>query len=412
MAMFVGRVRRFGGCLAGARGRAVLLVAAAVLALGAGAPNAAASRAPDNWTQWAFNAQHTGYNPHVTGLGRSAVRTLKRVFATALVPYPDPIVVNGKVYLSNSGPVQAINAATGATLWTRSGCIGAQATDPAFAGGSVWVALDDPGFAAVSPGGTRIKCIQQEAKGIFFFTPPSAARGTVYAGSEDGVVTAVDAVTGHVRWSKEVAPKTAPALDSPTVSPNGRFVFVVGDDGVLYKLNAGTGRVVWSRFIDKCLGLLAHNAVSMTASLVYVGGCNLYALSPATGHVVWRTSRIGPDVTTPTIVGNEVIATTVGAGGVHSGVAAFNATTGRRLWFDLGPGATVPLTAADGVVYVNQGSDVELLNTSNGKLITTLLPPSGSTFSGSVVLAEGRIYVCTVDTSTGAATLRAYRPAG
>jgi outer membrane protein assembly factor BamB len=149
----------------------------------------------------------------------------------------------------------------------------------------------------------------------------------------------------------------------------------------------------------------------VTASLVYVGGCNLYALSPSTGRVVWRTSRFGPEVTTPTIVGDKVIAATVtGTFGAYTGAAAFNATTGRLLWRNGDERATVPLTAADGVVYVDEGSDVDTLDSSNGTFIKTLFPPSGSTFSGSVVPAEGRVYVCIVASSTGVATLAAYQP--
>jgi outer membrane protein assembly factor BamB len=379
--------------------------ACATVGVATAATNAAASQAPDNWTQWAFNAQHTGFNPHVTGLGRFAAARLNQVFATRLVTQPDPIVVNGKVYLSGSAPafaVQAIDAATGAKLWTRTGCIQETPTDPAFAGGSVWVALDDPGFAAVSADGTRIKCIGTTG-GFDYTSPPSAARGTVYAGSDGGVVTAVDAVTGHVRWSKDVAP--GHSLDSPTVSPDGRFLFVVGDNGFIYKVNATTGQVLWSRFIDTCAG----TAASVTATRVYVGGCNLYALSPSTGHLVWHTSRFGPGVTTPTIVGDKVIATAAATFGNSTGAAAFDAATGRRLWFDHGSGATVPLTAADGVVYFNGGYFIAMLNSSNGASISDLFSPDGSTFVGSVVPAEGRVYVCTQST-TGVFTLRAYKP--
>jgi outer membrane protein assembly factor BamB len=94
-------------------------------------------------------------------------------------------------------------------------------------------------------------------------------------------------------------------------------------------------------------------------------------------------------------------------------VAAFNATRGRRLWFAGTLSATVPVTAADGVVYVNEGSDVAMLDSSNGTIINIsneLTPPSGSTFSGSVVRADRRLYICSVATSTGVATLRAYQP--
>lgn len=368
------------------------------------AANAAASRVPANWTEWAFNAQHTGYNPNAGG--PAVVARLKPVFATRGVGLSDPIVVNGTVYLTDreTFKVQAVDAATGAKLWSRSGCIQEQPTDPAYAGGSVWVALDDPGLAAVSASGTRIRCISFTAGG-FHITPPSAARGRVYSGSEDGFVTAADAVTGQVLWSKNVAPNGT-NMESPTVSLDGRFLFVAGDNGILYKLDSASGKVLWSRFIDTC----AHSAVSVTASLVYVGGCNLYALSQSTGRVAWRASRFGPDVTTPAIVRGEVLAATVGGSGNFSGVAAFNATTGKRVWFDGGYSATVPLTAAGGVVYVNEGSDIAMIKSGNGAFINYRFAPLGSTFAGSMVPAARRVYVCTVAASTGVATLRAYQP--
>ncbi|MGN6167796.1 MAG: hypothetical protein ACTHQQ_06445 [Solirubrobacteraceae bacterium] len=61
------------------------LVAAvcATLGVATAAANTTASQVRADWTQWAFNAQHTGYNPHVTGLGRSAAAGLNPAFATA-----------------------------------------------------------------------------------------------------------------------------------------------------------------------------------------------------------------------------------------------------------------------------------------------------------------------------------------
>ncbi len=377
---------------------------AATLGLANAATNAAAAPVFANWTQWAFNAQHTGYNPQA-GLDRSTVANLTQIFATSPV-FPDPIVVNGNVYSSNPDTfkVQAVDATSGTRLWSRGGCIGGTPTDPAFAGGSVWVALDDPGLAAVSANGTSVKCVNVSA--FDYLTPPSAAGGIVYDGSEGGVVSAVNAVTGQVLWDTEVAPKQQPGLESPTVSPDGRSLFVVGDNGFLYKLNASTGHVLWSRFIDTCAGTPA----SVTTSLVYVGGCNLYALSPATGQVVWRTSRFGPFVTTPTIVGGMVIADTVGTSGNSTGAAAFKATTGHRVWFDAGFGATAPLTASAGLVFLNGGYFIAILNSSTGATITDLFSPNESNYAGSVIPAEGRLYVCTVDPSSGVSTLLAYEP--
>ena len=213
---------------------------AAMLGLASVATDAAAAPVFANWTQWAFNAQHTGYNPQA-GLDRSTVTSLTQVFATSQV-FPDPIVVNGKVYAANRDrfKVQAIDATTGAKLWRRGACIGGTPTDPAFAGGSVWVALDDPGLAAVSADGTTVKCVNVSA--FDYLTPPSAARGVVYDGSEGGVVSAVNAVTGEVLWHTRVSPNQRPALESPTVSQDGSSLFVVGDNGVLYKLTQALGR--------------------------------------------------------------------------------------------------------------------------------------------------------------------------
>lgn len=384
--------------------RVLLVCGAAAAGLVTAATSAAATPAFANWTQWGFNAQHTGYNPRA-GLDRSAVANLQQVFATRGV-FADPIVVNGTVYAANPNTfkVQAVDATTGAKLWSRGTCIGGTPTDPAFAGDSVWVALDDPGWAAVSPSGTSVKCVNVDA--FDYLTPPSAARGIVYDGSEGGVVSAVNAVTGHVLWHTQVAPKQRPALESPTVSPNGSSLFVVGDNGSLYKLNANTGQLLWSRFIDTCAG----NPASVTTSLVYVGGCNLYALSPATGKVVWHTSHFGPGVTTPTIAGGMVIADTVGASGNSLGAAAFDATTGHRIWFDAGFAATAPLTATDGLLFLNGGYFIAVLNSSTGATIADLFSPGVSNYVGSVVPAAGRLYVCAVDPNTGVSTLIAYQP--
>ena len=87
-----------------------------------------------------------------------------------------------------------------------------------------------------------------------------------------------------------------------------------------------------------------------------------------------------------------------------------HATTGHRLWFDAGFQATEPLTASDGLVFLNGGYFIAILNSSTGATITDLFSPGGSNFTGSVVPAEGRLYVCTLNPSTFARTLVAYQP--
>src|SRR2546428_13830375 len=92
-----------------------------------------------NWTQYGFNAQHTDYNKFEKTITTSNVQGLHTSFTVDLFDtIPPAIVVNGVVFLSNSGSgaIEAINAKTGGVKWTSSvGCFGGETTVPAYAHG-------------------------------------------------------------------------------------------------------------------------------------------------------------------------------------------------------------------------------------------------------------------------------------
>lgn len=66
------------------------------------------------------------------------------------------------------------------------------------------------------------------------------ADGVLFAGSDDGSVTALDASTGAKRWS---FPTEGAIRARPTLS--GRSLLVQSDDGHLYCLDAVSGRRIW-----------------------------------------------------------------------------------------------------------------------------------------------------------------------
>ena len=66
------------------------------------------------------------------------------------------------------------------------------------------------------------------------------AGGTVYAGSDDGTVYALDAATGGLRW----AYTAGDSVSDPAVA--GGTVYVGGHDGTVYALDAATGRLRWT----------------------------------------------------------------------------------------------------------------------------------------------------------------------
>ena len=382
-----------------------------VLAMSAVGSVHAASVAPQlaNWTQWGYNARHTGYNPSETVLTRGNVGHLVRAFSTPLYDeYGDPIVVNGVVYISDSdlsGTIQAIDGTTGEVDRTLEGpCEGGGSSDPAFASGNVWVGFTDPGLGAIQGNGVGVSCIEA---GDLYQSPPVAGGGSVYAGGEGGELVAIDAITGKVRWM--IGPTYGPSVyyGTPTISADGSDLYVAsttygsggGSVTDIDELDAATGARIWSRDIDfTCSGFSSYNeGIADAGSLLYTNGCDLEALSASTGAVEWHSAiGLGPTDISPLVAGNLVYGSTTDAG-----IAAFNATTGKLVWGDtkVAPGEA---TIANGVVYVSEDSSIVMLNSSTGAQLGRLQAPSSCRYSGDPVPVDGHVYVALYGCASGA----------
>lgn len=209
---------------------------------------------------------------------------------------------------------------------------------------------------------------------------PAIVDGTVYVGSNDGRVYAVDALTGEIQWQVRL---DGPVTSSPTVVDE--VLFVGSENGTLYALDCADGddsttadaeqsdvddpepstqRTVWTATV----GGPVRTAPAVAGSTVYVGGSDgtLSALSTQTGRTRWQTTvdeaSTDAAVTTPTLAGDRVF-----VGSASGRLYAFG-TGGRRRWraeveSEIGSAAAV----FDGTVYV--GSDdgrVHALDVSDG----------------------------------------------
>jgi outer membrane protein assembly factor BamB len=312
-----------------------------------------------------------------------------RAFSTPLYDeFGDPIVVDVVVYISDStdGSLQAINGVTGAVDWTLQNPCGGGTSDPAFASGNVWMGSDDPGFAGISPSGVGVYCITADD---FYGSPPVAGGGSVYASGENEELAAMDAVTGKLRWVEGGATTTSPGYGWPTLNSAGTDVYVSGgtaasDIDDINELNAATGAVIWSSPIGCSWPTIADDG-----SVLYVGGsCGLFAVSAATGTIQWHSSSsLASNFGPPVIAGNLIIA------GTDQGLAAFNATTGKLLWRNTKVVNSGSYTAANGVVYLDEGSSLVMLNSSTGAQLGTRQPPSGFQFDGDAIPVDGHIYL-------------------
>ncbi|WP_418283178.1 PQQ-binding-like beta-propeller repeat protein [Halorubrum sp. DTA98] len=175
-------------------------------------------------------------------------------------------------------------------------------------------------------------------------TAQPAETPTVYVGSDDGSLYAVDATDGTIVWRFTEPGDEVPS--SPTVVSGVTYVGSI--DGTLYAVDAETGEEVW-RF-DAAGPVISSPTV--VGGTVYVGSREaiVYAIAADTGDVQWTaTEPAAPFNGSPAVVGGRVY---IGSDdGVLYGI---DADTGDTEWMFMEPddGISASPTVADGTVYV------------------------------------------------------------
>lgn len=284
---------------------------------------------------------------------------------------------------------------------------------PAIAGGAAFIGSTDGFIYAVeaATGALRWKA----RTGGRVTSSPAVAGGRVFAGSYDGLVYALDAATGKVAWTfrtggerrfagrhlhgfppdSETMPDPFDVyLSSPTVWRG--TVYVGSGDGNIYALNAADGRMQWSYRT----GGVVHSSPAVDGGTVYVGSWdgNLYALDAATGRLVWRfPTGQDPDIhnqvgiqSSPAVVGGVVY---FGCRDAH--VYAVDARTGRRRWAVGTDGAWVITSPAvhEGRVYIGTGDSHRFLALDAGTGAVRGTWPFTWYLFASPALAGGMAYV-------------------
>jgi len=179
---------------------------------------------------------------------------------------------------------------------------------------------DWPTFRADNTGSvTTGAVVPERSKLLWRFTPktapatgaphptaPVTAGGLVFISGPDGVVRALDAATGKVRWKAY----TSGAVRIPPTIWNGRALVGSGD-GWVYAFEAQTGRLLW-RFraapVERRIpvygsllstwpaasGVLVEDGIAyVAAGIVNYDGTYVYALDAATGKIKWQNNTSG-----------------------------------------------------------------------------------------------------------------------
>lgn len=196
-------------------------------------------------------------------------------------------------------------------------------------------------------------------------TSPARWRSTIYIASDGGTVYALNARTGKLRWSAHSHGGLRGReffYATPTVA-YGR-VYIGNSDGTMYVFGAKTGKLKWAR----PLGTYIYGAAAVWKRRVYVGTYDgaLYALDAATGDVKWKISTAAAVHSAPTVMNGIVYYATCSSCGRTAsrsvkagpdGTWGADARTGRGRWhFDGGKFAS-PVVADGDRMYVTGRAD-------------------------------------------------------
>ena len=241
----------------------------------------------------------------------------------------------------------------------------------------------------VGPAAPQLRWVFATGASTIASTPVVGSDGTIYIGSDDQRVYAIDGTLGTQKWSFQTGSevRASPAVDgdavyvrstdqnvyaleaatgrllwktrtgsvirrfwagsSPTVSPGGTL-YVGSEDGSLYALNARSGEVLWA--FPTRLEILSAPALGPGGEIAFTSDDgNLYLLRPD-GTKLWERPIDGRAPAASPAIGAD--------GTIYVGHFAF-ASDGRQLWAvpDTLRGATSATLGADGTIIVSLAND-------------------------------------------------------
>ena len=269
------------------------------------------------WSQDAVmfrgNPQHTGVYQAV---GVSRFNKVKWKFHTNGSVFSSPAVAGGVIYVgSGDGNLYAVDLQSGGLKWkfpTASRIPSSPAVD---AGVVFFVSYDGSLYAvdtttgkkkwSFKTGGERRYAGKHLHGSVpmaetmpdpfdFFLSSPTIVNGTVYFGSGDGNIYALDEAAGTLKWKFQTGDvvHASPAIVDGTL-------FIGSWDSYFYALEAATGKEKWRFKTGEDPDI--HNQVGIQSSAAVMDGAvyfgcrdsSLYALDAASGQKKWAFNNKG-----------------------------------------------------------------------------------------------------------------------
>jgi outer membrane protein assembly factor BamB/subtilisin family serine protease len=325
------------------------------------------------------------------------------------------VASNNNYTTTNINPVVSFNAAAGATYYfavdstSLGGSVGGSFTltlsdavwqypaddeitsSPAVgADGTVYFGSRDGSVYAVNADGTR-RWRAGTAGAIDLATPALGTDDTVYIGSTDGFLYAFNTANGARRWRFAA---TSPLFSSAAIATDGTIYF--RDDTTLYALASGAAAATRKWSVSLSGSTYSSPAIAADGT-VYVGatGGKFYAVTPD-GSVKWTYTADQDIYTSPSIDRDGTIYFATLAGTMYA-----LSSTGAKKWSWTAPSGksitSSPAIATDGTITFGGYDKTVYALRKDGTLAWSLGLPDEIRASSPALGADGTIYIGAYD---------------
>lgn len=243
----------------------------------------------------------------------------------------------------------------------------------------------DPPESSVEPFGSSVTPRWTfETDGLY--KPPAIKSGTIYIGSEDGHLYALETGAGIERWSADL--QTHPR-SSPAVSDDAVFVGCVDYHAYALDADSGAGRWVF-RTSAQVVSVIEEDRV-VYLKVVDPSHCRVYAVDASSGDERWSLETEGDR-------GGNVLGDLTVAGdsiyfGVNNQLYAVDSETGEERWrFEAGDQVMSTPAVYEGSVYVGSWDNcLYAIHARDG--IEEWSFETGDSINSSPTVINGTVYV-------------------
>lgn len=257
-------------------------------------------------------------------------------------PLGGPFAADGRLYLSDAGGAfHAISQKDGSPIWTTS----TKYDTPSrfvIAEGSLYFGTSD-GYVIALDAVTGAERWRLQPPGSTHVDAPAFGSGLIFVGTDGAGFVAIDPARGQVVWQGDTDGE-----DTGTAAvADGVAYLGVGTDvtkGKLRAFDAGTGRLLWTSDDDLLQLPTVGDGVAYSATMKGL----VVAVDVGTGATQWRLNLNG-EVRAPVIADGVLYL----FAGLERRLYAVDAATGDRLWeLEVDATGNCCMSVAHGAVYV------------------------------------------------------------